>query len=45
MAVKTGISKTCVQRYFQLFGLQPHRTESFKLAAEQALETAAIPVV
>ncbi len=32
MAAETGISKTSVQRYFQLFGLQPHRTESFKLS-------------
>lgn len=31
-AAETGISKTSVQRYFQLFGLQPHRTESFKLS-------------
>lgn len=30
MATETGISKTSVQRYFQLFGLQPLRTESFK---------------
>lgn len=32
MAAETGISKTSVQRYFQLFGLQPHRTQSFKLS-------------
>ncbi len=32
VAAETGISKTSVQRYFQLFGLQPHRTESFKLS-------------
>lgn len=31
-AAETGISKTSVQRYFQLFGLQPHRSESFKLS-------------
>lgn len=31
VAAETGISKTSVQRYFQLFGLQPHRTESLKL--------------
>ena len=29
VAAETGISKTSVARYFQLFGLQPHRTESF----------------
>ena len=32
VAAETGISKTSVQRYFQLFGLQLHRTESFKLS-------------
>jgi putative transposase len=31
-AAETGISKTSVQRYFQLFGLQPHHNESFKLS-------------
>ena len=34
MAAETGISKTSVQRYFQLFGLQPHRTEGFKLPTD-----------
>lgn len=28
----TGISKSQVHRYFQLFGLQPHRSKSFKLS-------------
>lgn len=32
VAAKTGISKSTVQRYFTLFGLQPHRTKSFKLS-------------
>jgi len=32
MATDTGISKTIVQRYFQPFGLQPHRTKNFKLS-------------
>ena len=32
LAAETGISKSSVQRYFQLFGLQPHRSESFKLS-------------
>lgn len=32
VAAETGISKTSVQRYFQLFGLQPHRSEGFKLS-------------
>jgi putative transposase len=31
-AAETGISKSSVARYFQLFGLQPHRTEGFKLS-------------
>ena len=33
-AAESGISKTSVHRYFQLFGLQPHRTESFKLSTD-----------
>jgi putative transposase len=33
-ALETGISKTSVHRYFQLFGLKPHRTESFKLSTD-----------
>jgi transposase len=33
-AAETGISKTSVHRYLQLFGLNPHRTESFKLSTE-----------
>ena len=33
-AAETGISKTSVARYFQLFGLQPHRTESFRLSTD-----------
>ena len=32
VAAKTGISKSSMQRYFQLFGLQPHRSENFKLS-------------
>jgi putative transposase len=31
-AADSGISKSSVQRYFQLFGLKPHRTKSFKLS-------------
>jgi len=34
VAAETGISKTSVQRYFQLFGLQPHRSETFKLSRD-----------
>lgn len=33
-AAETGISKTSVHRYFQLFGLKPHRTENFKLSTD-----------
>ena len=33
-AAETGISKTSVHRYLQLFGLKPHRTESFKLSTD-----------
>ena len=32
VAAETGISKTSVQRYFRLIGLQTHRSESFKLS-------------
>jgi putative transposase len=31
MAGETGLSKSTVHRLFQLFGLQPHRSRSFKL--------------
>lgn len=31
---ETGISKSSVQRYLRLFGLQPHRTEGFKLSTD-----------
>jgi putative transposase len=32
MADHTGISKSTVQRWFELFGVQPHRQKSFKLS-------------
>jgi len=31
-AKASGVSKSSVQRYFALFGLQPHRSKSFKLS-------------
>lgn len=31
---ETEISKSSVQRYLKLFGVQPHRTESFKLSTD-----------
>ena len=34
VATHTGISKSTVARYFTLFGLQPHRTKSFKLSTD-----------
>lgn len=34
VASKTGVSKSTVQRYFTLFGVQPHRTKSFKLSPD-----------
>jgi putative transposase len=34
MAAETGVSKSAVHRFFQLFGLQPHRTRSFKLSTD-----------
>jgi putative transposase len=33
-ATTTGISKSTVARYFALFGLQPHRSKSFKLSTD-----------
>lgn len=33
-AAQTGISKSTVARYFKLFGLQPHRSKSFKLSTD-----------
>ena len=34
LQAQTGISKSSVQRYLSLFGLQPHRSESFKLSTD-----------
>lgn len=34
VAGATGISKSTVARYFALFGLQPHRSKSFKLSTD-----------
>jgi transposase len=34
MADEIGFSKSTVQRYFQMFGLQPHRAKSFKLSTD-----------
>jgi transposase len=34
VAEQTGISKSTVGRYFKLFGLQPHRSKSFKLSTD-----------
>jgi putative transposase len=33
-AAESGISKSSVQRYFALFGVKPHLTESFKLSTD-----------
>jgi transposase len=33
-AKQTGISKSTVARYFALFGVQPHRSKSFKLSTD-----------
>jgi putative transposase len=33
-AKASGLSKSTVQRTFQLFGVQPHRTKSFKLSTD-----------
>lgn len=34
VAQETGISKSTVARYFALFGLQPHRSKSFKISTD-----------
>ena len=34
LAQSTGLSKSSVQRYLHLFGVQPHRTKSFKLSSD-----------
>ena len=34
VAQATGVSKSQVHRYFQLFGLQPHRNRTFKLSTD-----------
>jgi len=34
MAQATGISKSTVARYFALFGVQPHRSKTFKLSTD-----------
>lgn len=34
MSEEIGFSKSSVQRYFRLFGLQPHRTKHFKLSTD-----------
>jgi putative transposase len=34
LEAETGISKSSVQRYLSLFGVQPHRTEAFKLSTD-----------
>jgi AraC-like DNA-binding protein len=35
IAAETAISPTSVHRYFKLQGLQPHRSESFRLSTDQ----------
>ncbi|MGQ0766735.1 MAG: IS630 family transposase [Gemmatimonadota bacterium] len=34
VAAATGISKSSVQRYFALFGVQPHRAQTFKISPD-----------
>lgn len=35
MEKETGISKSTIHRYFRLFGIQPHRSKSFKLSTDR----------
>ena len=37
VAQETGVSKSTMARYFALFGLQPHRSKSFKLSTDPFL--------
>jgi transposase len=34
VAAETGVPKSSVHRFFRLFGLQPHRSKSFKLSTD-----------
>ncbi|GGV07911.1 hypothetical protein GCM10010182_28850 [Actinomadura cremea] len=34
MAAKTGLSQSTVSRVWRAFGLQPHRSETFKLSTD-----------
>ena len=34
MAAHSGVSKSTVQRWFTLFGVQPHRQRTFKLSTD-----------
>lgn len=34
MAAETGFSHTTIRRIWNAFGLQPHRTETFKLSSD-----------
>jgi hypothetical protein len=34
LAAQTGVSKSSVRRYLSLFGVQPHRSKSFKLSTD-----------
>ncbi len=36
MAKRVGMSQTMVSRVWRAFGLQPHRTETFKLSTDPA---------
>jgi hypothetical protein len=37
MAKSTGLSRMAISRIWRAFGLQPHRTESFKLSPDPLL--------
>ena len=37
MAAASGLSRTTVHRIWRAFGLQPHRTETFKLSNDPQL--------
>ena len=37
MAERTGLSRSTIHRVWRAFGLQPHRTETFKLSSDPLL--------
>src|SRR3954463_13384802 len=45
LAKATGLSRMTISRIWQAFGLQPHRTETFKLSHERVVHSRGILVI